>query len=84
VDTSLIDNVVEIDDDSAVKMKRRLASEQGFLVGISSGANVCAALEMKNMFGKDKKITTIFPDGAEMYFSTALFADRHRKLAVAV
>lgn len=84
VDTSLIDKVIEVDDDSAVEMTRRLASKQGFLVGISSGANVCAALEMRHLFGKDKNIATIFPDGAERYFSTALFADRHRKLAVAI
>jgi len=84
VDTSLIDRVVEVDDDSAVEMTRQLAREQGFLVGISSGANVCAALEMQEMFGKDKNIATIFPDGAERYFSTALFAGRHRELAVAI
>lgn len=84
VDTSLIDKVIEVDDDSAVEMTRWLASKQGFLVGISSGANVCAALEMRHLFGKDKNIATIFPDGAERYFSTALFADRHRKLAVAI
>ncbi len=84
VDNSLIDKVIEVDDDSAVEMTRRLASEQGFLVGISSGANICAALEMRNLFGKDKNIATIFPDGAERYFSTALFADHHRELAVAV
>ncbi|MFK5951896.1 MAG: cysteine synthase A [Desulfobacterium sp.] len=84
VDTSLIDKVIEVDDDSAVEMTRRLASEQGFLVGISSGANVCAALEMRRLFGNDKNIVTIFPDGAERYFSTALFADRHRNLAIAI
>ncbi len=84
VDTSLIDKVIEVDDDSAVEMTRRLASKQGFLVGISSGANVCAALEMRHLFGKDKNIATIFPDGAERYFSTALFADRHRELAIAI
>ena len=84
MDTSLIDKVIEVDDDSAVEMTRRLASKQGFLVGISSGANVCAALEMRHLFGTDKNIATIFPDGAERYFSTALFADRHRELAVAI
>lgn len=84
VDTSIIDEVIEVDDDSAFEMTRRLAGEQGFLVGISSGANVCAALEMQKIFGKDKKIATIFPDGAERYFSTALFAGRHRELAVAI
>lgn len=84
VDTDLIDEIIEIDDDSAVEMTRRLASEQGFLVGISSGANVCAALEMRRLLGKDKKIATIFPDRAERYFSTDLFMDRHRALALAV
>ena len=42
VDTSLIDKVIEVDDDSAVEMSRRFACKQGFLVAISSGANVCA------------------------------------------
>jgi cysteine synthase A len=65
-------------------MTRKLAGKQGFLVGISSGANVCAALEMQGLFGKDKKTATIFPDGAERYFNTPLFAGRHREFAVAI
>jgi len=84
VDTNLIDEVIEVDDDDAVEMTRRLASERGFLVGISSGANVCAAVEMRRLFGKDKNIATIFPDGAERYFSTGLFIDRCRAFSVAI
>lgn len=84
VDTALIDEIVEVDDENAVEMARRLASEKGFLVGISSGANVWAAMEMQHRFGKDKKIITVFPDRAERYFSTDLFTDKHRALLVAV
>lgn len=84
VDTNLIDEVIEVDDDDAVEMTRRLASERGFLVGISSGANVCAAFEMRRLFGKDKNIATIFPDGAERYFSTDLFAERRGAFSVAI
>lgn len=84
VDTNLIDEVIEVDDDDAVEMTRRLASERGFLVGISSGANVWAALEIQRLFGKGKNIATIFPDGAERYFSTDLFAERRGAFSVAI
>ena len=84
VDTSLIDEVIEIDDAAAFEMTRRLASEQGFLVGVSSGANVWAALEVRRLFGRNKNIVTIFPDGAERYFSTGLFAERHQALPIAI
>jgi cysteine synthase A len=84
VDTALIDEIVEVDDENAVEMARRLASEKGFLVGISSGANVWGAMRMRRRFGEDKKIITVFPDGAERYFSTDLFANKHRALRVAV
>lgn len=76
VDTELIDEVIEIGDDEAVEMAKRLARENGFLVGISSGANICAAISAQQIFGRDKMIATIFPDRFERYFSTDLFRKR--------
>lgn len=73
VDPGMIDEILEIDDDDAVFTAKRLASEKGFLAGISSGANISAAMKVMQMSGKDKTIVTLLPDGAERYFSTGLF-----------
>ena len=72
LDTSLVNEVVEVSDDDAVQTARMLAKSQGTLVGTSSGANVWAAMKMANKFGKDKRVATILADRAERYFSTAL------------
>lgn len=72
LDTSLVDEVVEVTDDDAVQTARDLARIQGLLVGTSSGANVWAAVEMAKKYGKDKTIATVMADRAERYFSTAL------------
>lgn len=73
LDTSLIDDVVTVTDDDALETARRLAREECVLVGISSGANVWAAMEMARRLGPDCRIATILPDRAERYFSTSLF-----------
>lgn len=74
LNTSIYDEVMEIDDNSAFNMARRLAKEEGLLVGISSGANVEAsfrvALKAEN---RRKTIVTILCDTAERYLSTELF-----------
>ncbi len=74
LNTSIYDEVMEIDDSSAFNMARRLAKEEGLLVGISSGANVEAsfrvALKTEN---RGKTIVTILCDTAERYLSTELF-----------
>jgi len=61
--------VITVTDDEAIDTTRRLALEEGLLVGTSSGANVYAALQIDS--GR-KKVITVLPDRAERYFSTAL------------
>jgi len=70
LDVSLVDEVVEVTDDDAIRTTRQLGRDHGLLVGISSGANVWAARWMaEKMTGK---IATVLPDRAERYFSTSL------------
>jgi cysteine synthase A len=69
LDVNLVDSVFTVSDDEAIDTTRRLAQEEGLLVGTSSGANVFAALQMDN--GRNR-VVTVLPDRAERYFSTAL------------
>ncbi len=69
LDVNLVDFVITISDEEAIKTTRQLSLKEGLLVGTSSGANVCAALHLDN--GRNKVIT-VLPDRAERYFSTAL------------
>ena len=70
LDVSLIDEVLEVTDEDAIETTRQLGRDYGFLVGISSGANVWAARQMAAKV--EGSITTVLPDRAERYFSTAL------------
>lgn len=72
LDVKIINHVVEVTDDEAVAVTRRLAREEGLLVGTSSGANVFAALREAAFLGPDASVVTVLPDRAERYFSTAL------------
>lgn len=72
LDTSLVNEVIEVTDEDAIQTARKLACLQGTLVGTSSGANVWAAIKMSEKYGKDKYIATILADRAERYFSTSL------------
>jgi cysteine synthase A len=71
---SVIDEVIQVDGEQAKEMARRLAREEGILVGISSGAATYAALEVaKRDQNKGKMIVVILPDTGERYLSTDLF-----------
>ncbi len=71
-----ISQCVQVSNDDAFAMARRLAKEEGILVGISTGANVCAAIEIaKRPENKGKMIVTIACSTGERYLSTALAAE---------
>ncbi|MCO6436417.1 MAG: cysteine synthase A [Phycisphaerae bacterium] len=70
LDVSMIDDVIEVTDEDAIKTTRELGQQHGLLVGISSGANVWAARQLTATISGN--IATVLPDRAERYFSTAL------------
>jgi cysteine synthase A len=74
LDLSIVDRVEQVSSDDAIEFAKRLAKEEGLLVGISCGAAVAAATRLA--FDPEfagKTIVVILPDGAERYLSTALF-----------
>ena len=72
--TELLDEVIRVKDEKAIETSRKLAKEEGLLVGISAGAAVFAALEVGNRHeNRGKIIVVILPDTGERYLSTALF-----------
>lgn len=74
--TDLIDEIVQVSNDEAGVMARRLAREEGILAGISCGAAVHAAVEIaRRPELRDKLIVVILPDSGERYLSTWLFED---------
>ncbi len=73
LNTKAIDEIIQVTNDDAFAMTRRLAKEEGILCGISSGAAAWAALEVaKRPENKDKLIVVVLPDTGERYLSTAL------------
>ena len=67
------DEVIAVKDEDAYQMANDLARKEGIFGGITSGANVWAALEVAVKAGKGKTIVTFLPDTGERYLSTSLF-----------
>jgi len=72
-DAKSVDRVFDVTFDQAVETARKLAKQEGILVGISSGAIAYAALQIAKELGAGKRVVTVLPDTGERYLSTALF-----------
>jgi len=76
LDTSVYDEIIDIDADTAVTFARRAAAEEGLLVGISSGAALAASLQLAaRPENAGKTIVAIIPSFGERYLSTVLYSD---------
>ncbi len=73
LDFEIVDGIVDVASDDAIAMSRQLASDEGLAVGISSGANVCGAIEIADKLGEGKSVVTVLPDTGERYLSTELY-----------
>ena len=69
---NVVDEVMTITDEESYEGVRIMAQKEGILVGISSGANIYAALKLCEMY-PDKKIVTVAPDGIDKYMSMGIF-----------
>lgn len=72
---SVVDEIIQVQNDDAIRTSRELAKEEGLLVGISSGAAVYAAMQLAKLpENEGKMIVALLPDTGERYLSTILYA----------
>jgi cysteine synthase A len=79
VDQSLINEVINVNDEDAVSWSRLLAREKGLFAGISSGANVDAAVQLARKMKKGQTVVTVLPDSQDRYASLGIFTDKKAK-----
>ncbi|MFC4545838.1 cysteine synthase A [Paenactinomyces guangxiensis] len=71
---NIYDEIFHVSDEDAIETTRRLARQEGILVGPSSGASVWGALQVARRLGRGKKVLCIAPDTGERYLSTSVFS----------
>ncbi|MGB8699864.1 MAG: pyridoxal-phosphate dependent enzyme, partial [Thermosynechococcaceae cyanobacterium] len=81
----LIDEIIQVNDEDAIAYGRRMAREEGLLSGISSGAALCAAIQVaQRPENEGKLMVMIQPSFGERYLSTALFQDLEPAFSIAM
>ncbi len=73
LDIQAYDGIIRVNSDDAIATGRAVGGQEGFLVGISSGAAIHAAIEKAKELGVGKRVLAILPDNGERYLSTALY-----------
>lgn len=72
-DRTVVDEILSVASDDAIQTSKKIAKDEGLVVGISSGANIKAAIEVADRLGEGKTVVTVLPDTGERYLSTELF-----------
>ncbi len=65
----IVTGVISVTDRQAIDMAHELSEKEGLFCGMSSGANVCAALQVARTLGKDARVVTVLPDNRDRYLS---------------
>lgn len=73
LDVDLYNDIIEVTSEQALNMAREVGHKEGFLPGISAGANIYGAIELAKQLGRGKTVVTVAPDNGDRYLSTALF-----------
>lgn len=73
LDTNAYQQIIRVTSDDALETSRKVGGQEGFLMGISSGAAVFAAIEKAKELGKGKTVLALLPDNGERYLSTSLY-----------
>ncbi len=73
LNTEIYEEIIHVTTEEAFEYARKAAKEEGILGGISSGAAICAALQVAKRLGKGKKVLTVLPSNGERYLSTPLY-----------
>lgn len=73
LDQSVYQDIVTVSSQQAIDMAHNVSAKEGFLPGISGGANIFGAIEIAKKLGKGKTVVTVVPDNGERYLSTDLF-----------